>query len=82
MRKYPASATAENRLGSILTNPGGPGGSGSRFIAEGGEALSVLTDGRYDILGFDPRGVNLTGPWTSCFDVELKPLILAYQQEL
>ncbi|KAG9123318.1 hypothetical protein FRC07_015103 [Ceratobasidium sp. 392] len=82
MRKFPANATAENRLGSILTNPGGPGGSGSLFIVEAGEGLSTLTDGRYDIIGFDPRGVNLTGPWTSCFDVELKPLVLAYQQEL
>ncbi|KAG9099439.1 hypothetical protein FRC07_010523, partial [Ceratobasidium sp. 392] len=82
MRKFPASVSKENRLGTILTNPGGPGGSGSMFVAEAGADFSELTDGRYDIIGFDPRAVNLTGPWTACFDTEANPLLLAYQGEL
>ncbi|KAG8723391.1 hypothetical protein FRC09_003523 [Ceratobasidium sp. 395] len=81
MRKLPANVSDENRLGTILTNPGGPGGSGSAYIAEGGERLGRIVDGRYDIIGFDPRAVNLTGPWTACFDYEAKPVLMGVQQE-
>ncbi|QRV97374.1 alpha/beta hydrolase family protein [Ceratobasidium sp. AG-Ba] len=80
MRKYPANVSDENRLGSILVNPGGPGGSGSGTVASDGEYFSTIVQGKYDIIGFDPRGVNLTGPWTACFDVEAKPLLLDYQE--
>ncbi|KAG8736481.1 hypothetical protein FRC10_009290 [Ceratobasidium sp. 414] len=82
MRKLPATVSAENRLGTILANPGGPGGSGAAFIASGGEELSTLVDGRYDIIGFDPRAVNLTGPPTACFDIEAKALLSALQLEI
>lgn len=82
MRKLPATVSAENRLGTILTNPGGPGGSGNSFIIGGGEELSKIVEGRYDIIGFDPRGVNLTGPSTGCFDVEAKALHSEYKQTL
>ncbi|KAG8794843.1 hypothetical protein FRC12_020922 [Ceratobasidium sp. 428] len=81
MRKLPANVSDENRLGTILTNPGGPGGSGSAYIAEGGKRLSTIVDGRYDIIGFDPRAVNLTSPWTACFDYEAKPVLMGVQQE-
>ncbi|KAF8756188.1 alpha beta-hydrolase [Rhizoctonia solani] len=54
MRKYAATAPEDQRLGSILVNPGGPGGSGTVTIAEQGEDVSTLVDGRYDIIGFDP----------------------------
>ncbi|HEY0259218.1 MAG TPA: alpha/beta hydrolase [Lacisediminihabitans sp.] len=47
------------RLGSLLVNPGGPGGSGYDFIKD---SLSYAVDSKlqqsYDIVGFDPRGVN------------------------
>ncbi|KAF8745425.1 alpha beta-hydrolase, partial [Rhizoctonia solani] len=79
MRKYAATAPEDQRLGSILVNPGGPGGSGTVTIAEQGEDVSTLVDGRYDIIGFDPRGVNLTGPPTACHDTEYKFLQSAYQ---
>ncbi|QRV97364.1 alpha/beta hydrolase family protein [Ceratobasidium sp. AG-Ba] len=82
MRKYSANASQENRLGTILVNPGGPGGSGNLFIALVGEKLRAALDGRYDIIGFDPRGVNLTGPWTACFTTEAEPLSLEYQEIL
>ncbi|KAG9087080.1 hypothetical protein FS749_003177 [Ceratobasidium sp. UAMH 11750] len=81
LRKFPASAAPKDRLGTILTNPGGPGGSGTAWIAVGGEQLSAIVDGRYDIVGFDPRGVNLTGPWTACFDTESEPLLTELRLE-
>ncbi len=51
------------RLGSLLVNPGGPGGSGYDFIKD---SVDYATDARlqssYDIVGFDPRGVNHSTP--------------------
>lgn len=50
------------RIGSLVLNPGGPGGSGVAY-ARGAEAV---VDGsvraRYDIVGFDPRGVGASAP--------------------
>ncbi|CAE6460935.1 unnamed protein product [Rhizoctonia solani] len=79
MRKYAATAPEDQRLGSILVNPGGPGGSGTASIAIQGEDMSITVDGRYDIIGFDPRGVNLTGPPTACHDTEYKFAQRVYQ---
>ena len=53
-----SDATGEAQ-GTILVNPGGPGGSGVNIVKE---SLDYVTSERlredYDILGFDPRGVN------------------------
>ncbi|CAE7175295.1 unnamed protein product [Rhizoctonia solani] len=68
LRKYSATAPVEQQLGSILVNPGGPGGSGSAAVAVLGPRLSTMVDGRYDIIG----AVNLTGPPTACHDTEYK----------
>jgi hypothetical protein len=35
----------------------GPGGSGAGWIVSAGEELSTIVEGRYDIIGFDPRYV-------------------------
>ncbi|KAF8608855.1 alpha/beta-hydrolase [Ceratobasidium sp. AG-I] len=79
MRKVAAKVPAERRLGSIFFNSGGPGGSaaGSASLIE---TLGTIVEGRYDIIGFDPRGVNMTTPSTDCFDVEAKGLHLYYQR--
>ncbi|KAJ3106211.1 hypothetical protein HDU97_006844 [Phlyctochytrium planicorne] len=50
-------ATNKPKLGTILINPGGPGGSGFQFVSNRGGALSRIAGGQYDILGFDPRGI-------------------------
>lgn len=61
-------ATSANRLGSLLVNPGGPGGSGYDFVLD---SVDYATDARlqasYDIVGFDPRGVNRSTA-VSCYD--------------
>ncbi|NTV38527.1 MAG: alpha/beta hydrolase [Demequinaceae bacterium] len=50
------------RVGSLLINPGGPGGSGKEllqyFEPTAGEKLLAS----YDIIGFDPRGVGDSAP--------------------
>lgn len=51
-------ATGE-RIGSLLFNPGGPGASGYDFLRDSLESV-VTPDliSRFDVVGFDPRGVN------------------------
>lgn len=52
-------ATGGHRIGSLLINPGGPGGSGYDFVKD---SLDYATDKKlqasFDIVGFDPRGVG------------------------
>ncbi|KAJ1301776.1 hypothetical protein OPQ81_009005 [Rhizoctonia solani] len=47
-----------------------------------GKEISELMDGRYDVIGFDPRAVNLTGPSTACHDTEAKYVYQTYQETL
>jgi pimeloyl-ACP methyl ester carboxylesterase len=57
------SADQHDRLGSLVINPGGPGGSGVQAAL--GLAVSELPAAvldRFDIVGFDPRGIGLSDP--------------------
>ncbi len=57
----------EHRIGSLLINPGGPGGPGSAFIVEAGPDLfTPEVRARYDLVGFDPRGIS-TSAALRCF---------------
>ncbi|WP_243774695.1 alpha/beta hydrolase [Actinomadura barringtoniae] len=47
----------KKRIGVLVVNPGGPGGSGVDFALDRG-GLSKAVQERYDIVGFDPRGVG------------------------
>ena len=61
-------ADPEQRIGSLLVNPGGPG--------FGGSILAVVADNVYgddllaafDIIGWDPRGTGLSEPAIDCID--------------
>lgn len=71
--------------GTIITNPGGPGGSGVGFLTgPWGRLLQRMTDGRkhYEILSFDPRGVGSTWPEVDCFGAGHAFARDAYQLEL
>lgn len=53
---------------TLVIEPGGPGGSGTNYVwRKGADFSHSFTDGQYDVLGFDPRGVNLTDPAISCY---------------
>ncbi|KAI8590765.1 Alpha/Beta hydrolase protein [Geranomyces variabilis] len=57
---------------TIVVNPGGPGGSGTEYVWRKGEFLSsTYSDDQFDVLGWDPRGVNASLPNASCFSYEV-----------
>jgi pimeloyl-ACP methyl ester carboxylesterase len=56
----------DQRIGSLFVNPGGPGDSGVAAVANRGDALDAQTGGRFDIVGWDPRGAGGSSP-VSCF---------------
>jgi pimeloyl-ACP methyl ester carboxylesterase len=53
-----AATEPGERIGSLLVNPGGPGASGVEFVREGISTFPDALRERFDIVGFDPRGVN------------------------
>jgi pimeloyl-ACP methyl ester carboxylesterase len=70
------SENQHDRIGSLLVNPGGPGGSGvdlavylSLGKAYGGLPPDVTE--RFDIVGFDPRGVSRSSPIKCISDADL-----------
>ena len=69
-------ADQHDRIGSLLINPGGPGGSG--LNAAVGLSLQLPTEilSRFDLVGFDPRGVGLSDP-VHCVPDSLKDQITA-----
>jgi len=57
-------------VGSLLTNPGGPGASGADFVLNSlGAVVGPDLIENYDVIGFDPRGVGDSTAVT-CYDAE------------
>jgi len=52
----------ERRIGSLVVNPGGPGSSGVEYAYNAENIVSPEILERYDIVGFDPRGVGESAP--------------------
>ncbi|MCX6440549.1 MAG: alpha/beta hydrolase [Actinobacteria bacterium] len=48
----------QNRLGSLIVNPGGPGVSGIDYALNAQYVIDPDVLDRYDIVGFDPRGIG------------------------
>jgi len=59
-------ATGQNRIGSLFINPGGPGESGIEAAASLVEGLPQTVRQRFDLVGFDPRGVGASTPALWC----------------
>jgi pimeloyl-ACP methyl ester carboxylesterase len=64
--RLPARKRSE-RIGSLVTNPGGPGGSGVEFVRQAGSLFGRDVRDRFDLVGFDPRGVGESDP-VRCLD--------------
>ncbi|WP_461145688.1 alpha/beta hydrolase [Salinifilum aidingensis] len=52
------AADPERRIGSLFVNPGGPGGSGYTMPTQAGKWLDDRVLERFDVVGFDPRGID------------------------
>ncbi|MFJ2192506.1 alpha/beta hydrolase [Kitasatospora sp. NPDC087861] len=64
--KLPA-AKPDQRIGSLMVNPGGPGESGVEMVEYGAKDFSGALHNRFDVIGFDPRGTGGSSPIT-CLD--------------
>jgi len=59
--RYPAG-NQKKRIGSLVINPGGPGGSGVDYAYNAEYAFDPDVLDAFDIVGFDPRGVGRSEP--------------------
>jgi pimeloyl-ACP methyl ester carboxylesterase len=58
-----------HRIGSLFVNPGGPGNSAVDFVSTVVSRLPAEVTNRFDVVGFDPRGVARSGQVT-CMTAE------------
>lgn len=64
-------APGDNRVGSLLINPGGPGVSGLDFVNNARSAFGTAVRKAFDVVGWDPRGVGQSAPVECLSDSQL-----------
>ncbi|MFJ4815768.1 alpha/beta hydrolase [Streptomyces sp. NPDC088801] len=64
------TGTENERIGSLIFNFGGPGGSGVTSLPAFAEGYATLRT-RYDLVSFDPRGVGRSDPVICANDQQL-----------
>ena len=57
LARVPATDPGE-RIGSLVFNPGGPGGSGIEFLQSAALVVPEDIAAKFDLVAFDPRGVG------------------------
>jgi pimeloyl-ACP methyl ester carboxylesterase len=72
--KVPAADRAQ-RVGSLVVNPGGPGGSGVDYAANSSTYFGSELQQAFDIVGFDPRGVGESTPVQCLSDGQLDKFV-------
>lgn len=79
----------EEVLGSVIFNPGGPGGSGFDMLLgkagndanhTTGEDYDNILNHKFDVVSFDPRGVGHTIPRVQCYNDEFTSLVYRVNQ--
>lgn len=68
--RVPASDQGD-RIGSLVVNPGGPGGSGVDYAKAADQIVGRDVRKVMDVVGFDPRGVGRSAPVDCLSDKEL-----------
>jgi pimeloyl-ACP methyl ester carboxylesterase len=61
--RFPATRA---KIGSLVVNPGGPGGSGVQAVEGMVKTLPPKLREHFDLVGFDPRGVGKSTPSMRC----------------
>ena len=59
LARLPATGKA---IGTLFTNPGGPGGSGVDFLREAANVFPAEIRASFDLVSWDPRGVGASAP--------------------
>jgi pimeloyl-ACP methyl ester carboxylesterase len=67
----------DQRLGSLVINPGGPGGSGIDYTRAARAVISDAARRSFDVVGFDPRGVGESAPLRCLTDEQTDQLLAA-----
>jgi len=75
-----ARATGGEPIGSLLLNRGGPGASGVDFVAQVKGMVSEDITRQFDLVGFDPRGVQRSSP-VECIDDPALDELIAYDPD-
>ncbi len=71
MVRHKAAGQGFKRLGSLLINPGGPGGSAVDYAEYAATTYPAVVRDSYDIVGVDPRGVARSTPVTCLTDQQM-----------
>ncbi len=67
----------DRRVGSLVVNPGGPGGSGVDYASNAAAYFGPELLRAFDVVGFDPRGVGRSTPLDCLPDAQLDVLVAA-----
>jgi len=69
------AVSEEQRVGSLVVNPGGPGGSGVEYASNAASHFGSEIRQAFDIVGFDPRGVGRSTPVQCLSDARLDAFV-------
>jgi pimeloyl-ACP methyl ester carboxylesterase len=72
-----ATADPDQRIGSLVFNPGGPGGSGRDWLDYLPSVVPEELSDRFDLVSFDPRGVGASSAIDCPFDIDEDVTLLA-----
>lgn len=72
-----AARDQKDRIGSLVVNPGGPGGSGVQYAASADNIVGPSVRKYFDVVGFDPRGVGQSAPIDCLSDHQLDQFLSA-----
>lgn len=61
-------ASGGPKIGSLFFDPGGPGASGTSYLASTASTLPAPLTQRFDVIGFDPRGTGASTPKIDCLN--------------
>ncbi|MFE3829526.1 alpha/beta hydrolase [Streptomyces sp. NPDC059092] len=75
------STAPDKRHGVLFSNPGGPGGQGLYMPMGMQERLPESAQQKYDLIGFDPRGVGKSSPVSCGLEPDEEEWLRPYKEE-
>ncbi|MFH8473296.1 alpha/beta hydrolase [Streptomyces sp. NPDC018000] len=75
------STAPDKRHGVLFSNPGGPGGQGLYMPLDMQDVLPESAQQKYDLIGFDPRGVGQSSPVSCDLEPEEENWLRPYKKE-